>query len=156
MFVLKLAPCGSPYQSVFRTGKLATSSHIQCPLRAGSLSRISRRGNVNTLRCVCEVPADPPVQFERWHRSHSPRAASAPYAERSDGDAVNALAVAFPPEEGHAGGERPALRHGDARVWIERQRIGRADEANRIRVGGSGKERVEGLEALVAWIPVAA
>src|SRR5262249_18119167 len=103
-----------------------------------------------------EVPADPPAQFEGWHRSHSPRTASAPYAEWSDVDAVNSIARAFPPEERHTGGERPTFRHGDAHVWIERQRIGRTDEANRVRVRGSGKQGVEGLETLVAWIPVAA
>src|SRR5499426_736278 len=102
------------------------------------------------------MPADSPVQSDGRQRAYRPRAALLPGAERGDVDAVNSIARPLPPETGRPGRDCQSLLHGEAQVRIERQRIGRAYQSNSVRVGRSGKERVECLQSLIVRVFISA
>src|SRR5262245_38829910 len=98
------------------------------------------------------MPVDTPFQPEGRKRSNRASAALVTSPERGDVDAVNSVAYALPPEEGRPGGHSQSLLNGEAQVWIERQRIGRADEPDGVRVSRSGKEGIKGLQSMVARV----
>src|SRR5262245_33663836 len=102
------------------------------------------------------MPTDTAVQPNGRQRSDIPSAAPPTRSERGDVDSIDPVARALPPEEGHSGRRGPSLSYGEAQVRVERQRIGRADQADGVRVGRSRKERVEGLQPLVFRISVPA
>src|SRR5215510_4656098 len=102
------------------------------------------------------MPADAPVQSDGRQRADLPRGALAPGAERGDVDAVYSVARPLPPEKGCPGGGCQSLLHGEAQVRIERQRIGRAYQSDSVRVGRSGKERVECLQSVIVRIFISA
>src|SRR5215475_4331527 len=102
------------------------------------------------------MPVDAPVQPDGRQRADRPRVALLPSAERGDVDAVNSIARALPPEKGLPCRDCPSLLHGEAQVRIERQRIGRAYQSDSVRVGRSGKERVECLQSWIVRVFISA
>src|SRR5215813_11606800 len=98
------------------------------------------------------MPVDAPVQPDGRQRADRPRMTLLPSAERSDVDAVDSVARALPPEKGRPSRHRQSLLHGEAQVRIERQRIGRAYQSDSVRVGRSGKERIECLQSLIVRV----
>src|SRR5262245_22404158 len=97
----------------------------------------------------------PPVQSGGRQCSDLPSAAAAATTKWCHVDSINSIARALPPEEGCSSGDCPLILHGKSQVRIERQGIGCADQADGVRVGRSGKERVECLQELVVRILIA-
>src|SRR6266542_1551270 len=102
------------------------------------------------------MPVDAPVQPDGRQRADRPRGALLPGAERGDVDAVNSIARPLPPEKGCPCRDCQSLLHGEAQVRIERQRIGRAYQTDGVRVGRSGKERVECLQSVIVRVFISA